>query len=159
MMDDNVFYYEKQHFRQWWLWILMAGVNLIFIAECVEQLFRGRPFGNNPTSDAGLITVSAIVFIFTALFFYVTLNTVLDKEGIFVWFYPVQIRKKYFSWEEIDRVYIRKYSPVRNMAAGDAGPDPDTDREAEADTGMNSVAVLRTEKRIICPGISACRLF
>ncbi|MDR1602146.1 MAG: hypothetical protein LBS42_06920 [Tannerella sp.] len=112
-MDNRLFYYERQRFKQWWLWALMAGVNLIFIAGCVEQLFRGRPYGNTPMSDAGLITVSAIVFIFTALFFYVTLNTVIDKEGIFVWFHPVQIRKKYFSWEEIDRVYIRKYSPVR----------------------------------------------
>ncbi|MDR1338787.1 MAG: hypothetical protein LBK58_01850, partial [Prevotellaceae bacterium] len=37
----------------------------------------------------------------------------INKEGIFVWFHPVQFRKTYFSWEEIERVYIRKYSPVK----------------------------------------------
>ncbi|MDR2680313.1 MAG: hypothetical protein LBC47_05835 [Tannerella sp.] len=111
-MDDNVIYYERQRFRQWWLWALMAGVNLIFIIGCVEQLFMGSPFGNNPMSDTGLIAVSATTFIFTVLFFYVTMNTVINKEGIYVWFHPVQTGKKYFSWEEIDRVYIRKYSPI-----------------------------------------------
>ncbi|MDR1221740.1 MAG: hypothetical protein LBL07_02520 [Tannerella sp.] len=113
MMNSEVIYYERQHFKQWSLWLLMGGINAIFITGCVKQLFLGHPFGNNPMSDTALIIVSASMFLLTALLFYMTLNTVINKEGIYVWFHPVQFRKKYFSWEEIERVYIRKYSPVR----------------------------------------------
>jgi hypothetical protein len=112
-MNNDIVYYERQRFRQWWLWLLMAGVNVIFIAGCVEQLFLGHPFGNNPLSDTALIIVSASVFLLAVILLYTTLNTVINKEGIFVWFHPFQLRKKYFSWEEIERVYIRKYNSIK----------------------------------------------
>ncbi|MDR1380725.1 MAG: hypothetical protein LBJ47_04515 [Tannerella sp.] len=119
-MKDEAVYYERQRFRQWWVIALMAGTDILFIAGCVRQLILGMPFGNNPMSDTGLIVVSATILASTVLFLSLTLNTVINEDGIRVWFHPVQFRKKYFSWEEIARVYIRKYRPITEYGGWEA---------------------------------------
>jgi hypothetical protein len=111
-MKDDIFYYEKQRLTQWWIWALMAGVNILFITVCIRQVFMGITFGNQPISNTGLTVISAIVLLSTVLLFYMTLHTYIDKEGIRAWFHPFQVKKKYFPWGEIKKVYIRKYKPL-----------------------------------------------
>lgn len=42
-----------------------------------------------------------------------TLHTYINSEGIFVKFFPFQFQFKFYSWNKIHALYIRKYSPVR----------------------------------------------
>jgi hypothetical protein len=42
---------EEQRFRQWWLWLIMAGPVGVAWYGFWRQLVRGEPFGNNPAPD------------------------------------------------------------------------------------------------------------
>ena len=50
-VDVDPLYREVQYFRQTWLWILLLSISLITIWGMVQQLFLGKPFGNNPAPD------------------------------------------------------------------------------------------------------------
>jgi len=48
-------YREVQHFRQVLLWVLLLCIAGAAIYAMVEQLVLGKPFGDNPASDAVLM--------------------------------------------------------------------------------------------------------
>ena len=49
---------EKQYQKSWWKWLLMIGMDLMFIVGTIMQIGYGRSFGNNPMSDTILIIVT-----------------------------------------------------------------------------------------------------
>jgi hypothetical protein len=113
-MENKVIYYERQRFNQWWLWTLLGGINLLFATGCVRQLFMGIPFGSRPMSNGALLLSAAIVFLTALLLFSLKLHTCICTEGIIVRFSLFPASRKHFPWEEIDRLYIRKYHPLKD---------------------------------------------
>ncbi len=53
------YFREVQKFRQKWLWALLLGLLLLFGWGLYQQLVLGRPWGNHPKSDQGLLIASA----------------------------------------------------------------------------------------------------
>lgn len=54
-MDKAILYSERQRFKQWWLWLILLGVNGLFLFGVFKQVIGGQPFGDKPMSDAGLL--------------------------------------------------------------------------------------------------------
>ncbi len=52
---EEMLYREVQHFRQVLLWVLLLCIAGAAIYAMVEQLVLGKPFGDNPASDAVLM--------------------------------------------------------------------------------------------------------
>jgi hypothetical protein len=46
---------EKQFFRQWWILILLGGIDAIILYGLLSQLIIGTPWGDKPLSDTGII--------------------------------------------------------------------------------------------------------
>lgn len=109
---DKVFFSEKQHFTQWWFWLLLAAINGLFLYGTFKQVIAGGVFGNRPLPDAGLIAVTAFVLLLTVLFAIVRLETLYAQDGVYVRFYPYQQTFRQYHWEKTTRAAIRKYSPV-----------------------------------------------
>lgn len=42
----------------------------------------------------------------------IKLETKINQQGIYVKFYPFHLKFKFINWNEIDRVFIREYSPI-----------------------------------------------
>ncbi len=104
---------ETQRFNQKWIIILISIPLIITSWGIVQQIILGKPFGNNPTPDWVLwlsffVPVLIIVFIFS-----LTLNTRIDKNGIFYRFSPVHRKDRWIKWSEIKDVYVRKYRPIK----------------------------------------------
>lgn len=108
----DVYFYERQRFRQWWFWVLTLGISLLFIVGCIQQLVLQKPFGNNPMSDVWLIITTALFLLLSLSLLTATLITFINKEGVYVKFSPFHSRYKFFNWNEIDAVQIREYQPV-----------------------------------------------
>lgn len=112
-MDQEIIFSEKQKPRQWWLWIVMSGINGIFIFGIYQQVYLGKAFGNNPRSNTGLLIMAALIFLLTVLLTNISLETRISSEGIYVRFFPFHLKHKFFGWKQISKAYLRTYAPLK----------------------------------------------
>lgn len=115
MRKRNVYFFERQHFRQWWLWAIMVGLNLLFIGGFILQIIFNKPFGNNPMSDAGLIITTGIFLLLSIYLLSGSLKTFINSDGVYIRFSPFHVRYKFYDWRDIDSVQIRRYNPLREF--------------------------------------------
>ena len=81
-MYGVIWYSEKQRFKQWWLWLIMIGLNAIFIFAFIKQVIWSKPVGNQPMGNLGLMGMLLVVCALTVLFFYTRLETQLSEHGV-----------------------------------------------------------------------------
>lgn len=117
---ERSYYKEEQKFDQWWFRLLMffsvVPVFVIFGVGLYQQLVLKKPFGNNPTSDTGLILtaifVTLIVIGVTWLTFSMKLITEITDKGLTYRFPPLILKKKVIPKETIESFEVRKYNPI-----------------------------------------------
>lgn len=109
---QHINYSEIQLKKQGWIWLLMIGINLIFVYGFVWQVILGNQFGDNPMSDAGLIVVGCLVLAITAVSLFSRLKTYINEEGIYVNQFPLTIKTSFYGWNDIEKAYVREYSPI-----------------------------------------------
>jgi len=114
-MKDDILFYESQPFgRNWIALIAIVLMNLLFIWGFIQQVFFGIPWGNNPMSDLGLIITTGFIFLLAVMLFF-RQQTVITKEGIFLRYFPLDFKTRFFAWNDIQDAYIRKYSPTKEF--------------------------------------------
>ena len=106
-MKEELVFHECQHSKRWWGAPLFI-INGLLIYGCVRQLALGKSFGNNPMPDTGLITMTVVMIVIAALFFFVRLNTVINEEGVYVQMFPFHLRFKFIPWNRIAEVDVRR---------------------------------------------------
>lgn len=108
--DRDILFYEKQQFRQWWLWLL--GLNATFVAGAIKQLGWGQPFGDKGIGNVELICALGMLILISLLIFNIRLETIIKPDGIYVRFFPLHLKFKYFPWGMLTKSYVRAYSPI-----------------------------------------------
>jgi len=108
----NALFQEKQRFNQKWLIALLAGIILFGFWGFTQQILLGKPFGDNPASNLGLILSTFLPLLIVAFIFALQLRTKIDKNGIVYQFWPVHRKEQIIKWEEVSCAYVRKYSPI-----------------------------------------------
>jgi hypothetical protein len=103
-MKENSTFYEKQSFRQWWLWLILIFVLGFTIYNFVDN--------NESFSTGEMIASFAVTAIIFILFFIIKLETKIDELGVRVRLFPFHLQFKYFPWKTIRKGYIREYSPI-----------------------------------------------
>jgi len=112
MMNDNILFTERQRFKQWWLWLILLGINVLFLLGTYKQVIEGQQFGDKPMSNEGLIFTTILTMLFTVLFASSKLVTQVKNDGVYVRFFPFQISFKYYPWDMISKSFVRKYRPL-----------------------------------------------
>lgn len=112
-MEEKILFSEQQHFRQIWLWLLMAAVNASTLYGAYAQIVKGKAFGNHPIGNNGLLISVLVVLLITILIFILRLDTQITDKSIQVRFFPFQRTFKIFSFDSIDQMLVRKYSPLK----------------------------------------------
>ena len=98
---------ESQRFNQWWLWAIII---LAVLAPFLVFFFKmGGHASANPA-----INVFEVVIVFCVLLLVrlCHLTTTIDETGIYYRFFPFHFKTKKVGWGEIERAYVRKYSPI-----------------------------------------------
>ena len=105
---------ELQRLNRWIILPIFIPVILLFIIGCIIQLGLGKPWGNNPLPDVGLIIITFVMLLLSANILWIHLKTFIDRDGIHIrmWMCPFYVKTKSFLWVDIAEVYIRKYRPV-----------------------------------------------
>jgi hypothetical protein len=111
-MYGVIWYSEKQRFKQWWLWLIMIGINAIFIFAFIKQVIWSKPVGNQPMGNLGLMGMLLFVCALTVLFFYTRLETQLSEHGVAYRFFPFRRKFTIIPWNQIAEASVLEYSPL-----------------------------------------------
>ncbi len=111
-MDNEILFTERQKFNQWWLWLILLGVNGLFLYGVFKQVIGGQQFGSKPMSDTGLIIATGLTILISLMFINFRLDTQIKKDGIYVRFFPFHIKFKHYSWDSLTKSYVRQYSAI-----------------------------------------------
>jgi hypothetical protein len=111
-MNNEILFTERQRFKQWWLWLILLGINGIFLFGIYKQVIGGQQFGDKPMSNLGLLITAGLTILLTILFVNFRLDTTIKKDGIYVRFFPFHLKFKHFAWEKLTKSFVRQYSPI-----------------------------------------------
>ncbi|PSR56463.1 hypothetical protein AHMF7605_24680 [Adhaeribacter arboris] len=114
-MKTSVLFSETQRFKQWWLWVILLGINGIFLFGVFKQVIGGQPWGNNPMSNTALLISAGFFLLLTILFINFRLDTQIKEDGIYVRFFPFHLSFRYYDWNKIAKSYVREYKPIREF--------------------------------------------
>ncbi|MCM8568098.1 hypothetical protein NE848_01840 [Gramella jeungdoensis] len=96
---------EEQAFRQWWLLLILSttliGTGIAFFRDLSEF----------PVTNWKYLSFIPLFFI-AGMFWITRLHTRIDKAGISTKFEPYGIFKRSYKWNDISKVYVRKYKPL-----------------------------------------------
>ena len=112
-MKRKIEFYEVQAQKQWWMRVLMIGINIPFLYGFVWQIIMGNSWGNNPMSDTELIILMLIIILFSILYLISKLKTHINDEGIYIHYFPFLLKTKFYAWDDVERAYIRSYKAIR----------------------------------------------
>ncbi|SEN77155.1 hypothetical protein SAMN05216436_12182 [bacterium A37T11] len=96
---------EIQRFRQWWLWVLLLGLD----AYMIFKLYR---LAEKETVTTVYIIPVVIVLLITLLFATARLSCVIKEDGVYLRFFPFHFRTRFYSWEQLRSVQVRQYNPL-----------------------------------------------
>ena len=117
---EKLVYREEQPFRQSYIpWIVLASLLIAvggFGVSFYQQLYLGRPYGDEPMSNNGLIWSSILTFVLLSAVFILILNGVLVTEiwtdGIRFKFTPFIRKMRHIPLSEIASAEVCKYRPI-----------------------------------------------
>lgn len=112
MVQNEILFTEDQRFRQWWLWLILLSGDAVFLFWVCKQLIFKVQVGDHPMSDTSLLLSAVGIILVSILLFYTRLNTQIKKDGIYLKFFPFHWSYKYYSWDMVDKCYVRTYSPL-----------------------------------------------
>lgn len=111
-MNQSLLFSETQKFKQWWIWVILIGINGTILFGIYQQLFLDQQFGNKPMSDVGLIITGIFITLISGTFFLFKLETQIKEDGIYVRFFPIHRSFRFYSWESISKLEVREYKPI-----------------------------------------------
>src|SRR5690606_14709158 len=97
---------ETQRFTQWWLWLLLIIVSISIFRSLSEVLSTNQPLDSGQW--LGVIILAVVILLFVLF----RLDTKITDKGIYVKFFPIVPKYKFYPWEEISTAVVRKYSPL-----------------------------------------------
>lgn len=117
---ERLIYREEQSFRQSFIpWIMLAVILFMFAGFGVgfyQQLYLGKPYGDEPMSNNGLIWSSILSFVFVSAVFIFLLGgnlvTEIWSDGIRYKFTPLIRKVKHIPLADMSSVKVEKYNPI-----------------------------------------------
>jgi hypothetical protein len=118
---ENQFYKEEQKINPGIAWLIifpvLTLVNIIFGVGIYQQISLGKPWGDEPLSDGGLIsiTIGFNLFIIGMLFLMLKIKLILEirESGLIYRYLPFIFREKKISRSEIERFEVRQYKAIQ----------------------------------------------
>jgi hypothetical protein len=105
-MDSAILFSERQRFRQIWIWLFLLVLDGYLLFKLFKHPAHAQPFNKDFLAPA--IVVLLITFLFSVL----RLDTQIREDGVYVRFFPLRLHFRRYPWEDIEKIFIRKYSPL-----------------------------------------------
>jgi hypothetical protein len=132
---STILFEEKQQFRQWWLWLIM----LLIVGDAIWQFIQviENPAHATFSEVAAPGIIAALPLIIVFFIKSLTLHTMITNEGVYVRFGPIQKKFRFYPWEDIATLHIRKYAPISEYGGwGIRGWGSNKAYNTSGDTGL-----------------------
>jgi len=114
---------EKQKITQKWLiaTVLLSStvIILVFGYGFYRQIGLGLPFGNNPSSDSGLILISLLMLAIAIGIPWLLLGSYLEikvyQDGIYFRYVPFIRKYRRINIHSIQSYAVRQYKPIKEF--------------------------------------------
>lgn len=104
---------EAQHFRQWWLWLLLLPVSGVSWYAVIRQVLLGQPWSDRPAPDVVILLIWLLSGVgLPLLFLGLRLVTEIRADGIYLRFIPFHLRWQRLPFEELESCAARPYRPI-----------------------------------------------
>lgn len=101
-----LFYEEKQFLRSNSIvWVAIAGLLITFLAIVLN-------FSGGESDLNGIFILSIVILSIVPLLLLASVHLRIEKEGIYVNYFPFHFKPLFFNWNEIDHFEMRKYNPL-----------------------------------------------
>ena len=97
---------EEQRFIQLWLILLLAVSTIVPVTMIIREYLNGK------TSLLNLSWMLILILFATGFIFFFKLKTRIDEKGIHYQFFPFHLKFRLIQWNEIEKIYVRKYNPI-----------------------------------------------
>ncbi|MDA3953434.1 MAG: DUF6141 family protein [Bacteroidales bacterium] len=106
---------EKQSFRNVWILVGFILINGLTVYGLYQQVLLGKPWGNNPMSNSGLIITEVLVFAFSLWYWNIKLVVKVLDEGIYIKFLMMQFKYKLIEFNQIDTCKAIEYNAIKEF--------------------------------------------
>ncbi len=112
----KILFKEEQHFRQWWMWLILVSALLAIVIPLANEL-SARSWDITSEYFSRLILYGSLAVLFIVAVFIVLvlsrLKTKITYDEIFITFPPLKRKSYRIKVQEIERFEIRKYRAKR----------------------------------------------
>lgn len=113
-MSQTTLFSETQRKQPLIAYLVMVPLVGLMIWAIVQQIILGKPFGENPSSNLGLIAIGSLVFLLAALLFSIRLELQVSKDSIRFRLSPIT-RAKTVQTEQIALAEVIEYKPLQHF--------------------------------------------
>ncbi len=114
-MKNKESFLEKQKIKQWWVWVAISGINLIFLTAFTVQIILNHHLGKKPINNTILILLTILVLFFFFLLTTCSLKTRITSERIYIKYFPFHWFYKSYKRDTIKQIEIIKHDPLRDF--------------------------------------------
>ncbi len=101
-----LFYEEKQFLRSNSIvWVAIASLLITFLVIVIN-------FSGDKSDLNGLFILSIVIISIVPLLLLASIHLRIEKDGIYIKYFPFHFKPLFFKWSEIDHFEIRKYNPL-----------------------------------------------
>jgi hypothetical protein len=105
-MNQKPLFYEKQKFNQKWLWAIIILVNTAGLYAIYKE------YQKDNFEFAFFVVHCIFIAIFMLFFYFMNLETTVTKEAIAIKYFPFHLKKRTYSFAEIQHLEVIKYNPI-----------------------------------------------
>jgi len=107
-MKEELVFFERQHVKRWIAIVLTIAIFapiIVFITLILSDKSE-----NNLLFIVPAVFAALIMFVITVLLFFMRLDTIINKEGVFYRMFPFHSRFKLIAWNYIKELEVRKFN-------------------------------------------------
>lgn len=111
-LTADIVFYEQQRIKSVWVWLLLIGMNILFVSILAAKLFFDISVGSKPASTTELVIITSLSLLLTVIFCFLRLQTIIKADGIYVRLFPIHFKYRQLPWSSISKCFVRSYKPL-----------------------------------------------
>jgi len=114
--DKTIHFREVQRFNRIGLWIMIIFVSGFVLFGTVQEILYGIETGTDPDTHIGIIILGLVIGLgIPSVFSTIKLITEVRNDGVYLMFFPFQLKFQPLSFDDIVNFKVREFNPQKEF--------------------------------------------